>query len=106
MTRSPSAPALMANMDIATEVKGAIQTAITISTITIEVIRIIINTHQVTGMATIVPAVRETSTTNRTVSTIIKANQAGTMNTQGLIALEFRMEPITAPLVLAMEITT
>jgi len=106
MTNSPSAPALMANMDIAIAVKEAIQTTTKISTITAVLVHMIINTPRTVGMASADPMVKATTSINRRVRTTTKVNQAGTTNTQEPIALGFRSAQITATLMLAMAITT
>ena len=93
-------------MDTAIAIKGAIQTATAISTITAEAVRTITNTHQAAGMGTTVQEAKATMIMNRRVSTTIKANQAGTMNTPGLIASVFQLVLTTALLMLEMVITT
>ena len=106
MTRSRSVPVLMANMDTAIAMKGAIQTATAISTITAEAVRTITNTHLVAGMGTTVLEAKVTMIMNRRASTRIKANQLGTMSTPGPIALGLQSVQTTAPLMLEMGTTT
>ena len=62
--------------------------------------------HHATGMDIANQAAKATMTTSLKANTQIKANQIGTMNTQGPIALAYRLVLTIAPLMLAMETTT
>ena len=112
-TRSPSAPMPMESTGIATPtqeansiaIAKAIAIAIAIAFATATATTTIMSIHRAAGMNTTNRAAKATMTTDPKANIRTKANQIGTTNTQGPIALEYRLVLTTAPLMLAMETT-